>query len=73
MHFNFLTPEVWNGLVIGVILIGFALAILRLISDRDAYQRQQRRAAHQAENSAGQPSAEHPTHHNAQHDVTHTD
>lgn len=40
MYFDFLTPDVWNGLVIGTILIGGALAILRLVSDwtqRDAH------------------------------------
>ncbi len=31
--FQFLTPEVWDGLVWAVILIGGALAILRLYRD----------------------------------------
>jgi len=48
MHFDFMTHDVWDGLVIGVTLIGFALAVLRLISDREAYQREQRRTAHHA-------------------------
>lgn len=65
MHFDFLTPAVWDGLVIGVTLIGLALAVLRLISDRETYQRQQQRAAHDAENSADQPPAEHHTDHEA--------
>jgi hypothetical protein len=33
MHFNFMTPHVWNGLVLGTVIIGLALAILRLYSD----------------------------------------
>ncbi|MBN1681892.1 MAG: hypothetical protein JW966_16565 [Anaerolineae bacterium] len=33
MHLDFLTPEVWNGLVIGVVLIGLSLAFLRLYRD----------------------------------------
>jgi hypothetical protein len=33
MTFDFMTPDVWNGLVIGVILIGLALALLRLYRD----------------------------------------
>lgn len=33
MYLDFMSPDVWNGLVIGVVLIGLALAILRLITD----------------------------------------
>jgi hypothetical protein len=33
MHLDFLTPDVWNALLIGVVLIGLAFAILRLYSD----------------------------------------
>jgi len=33
MHLDFMTPDIWNGLVIGTILIGVSLAILRLMSD----------------------------------------
>ncbi len=33
MHLDFMTPDIWNGLVIGTILIGASLAILRLMSD----------------------------------------
>lgn len=61
MHFSFLTPEVWNGLVIGVTLIGAALAILRLIEDRQVYQRRQRRAAQQVKDSVSQPPADNHT------------
>jgi hypothetical protein len=38
MHLDFLTPDVWNGLVLGTILIGLALAALRLLRDWTAYQ-----------------------------------
>lgn len=38
MHLDFLTPDVWNGLVIGTILIGLAFAALRLLRDWTAYQ-----------------------------------
>lgn len=41
MSLDFMKPEIWDGLVIGVTLIGVALAILRLIDDRAAYQRKQ--------------------------------
>jgi hypothetical protein len=33
MTFDFMTPEVWNGLIIGVVLIGLSLALLRLYRD----------------------------------------
>lgn len=33
MYFDFLTPDVWNGLVLGVIIIGLSLAALRLFRD----------------------------------------
>lgn len=44
MHLDFLTPDVWNGLVIGTVLIGLALAALRLLRDRTAYQDARRRS-----------------------------
>jgi uncharacterized protein (DUF2062 family) len=44
MHFDFLTPDVWNGLVIGTILIGLAFAALRLLRDWTAYQDARRRS-----------------------------
>jgi hypothetical protein len=40
MHLNFMTPDVWNGLVIGSILIGLALAALRIMHDWSLYQKQ---------------------------------
>lgn len=44
MQLDFLTPDVWNGLVIGTILIGLALAVLRLLRDWTAYQDARRRS-----------------------------
>jgi hypothetical protein len=51
MHLEFMKPDIWDGLVIGVVLVGLALAVLRIISDRSAYRREQSRSkdeAHQA-------------------------
>lgn len=31
--FDFMTPQLWDGLVIAVVVIGLAFAILRLYSD----------------------------------------
>lgn len=39
MHLDFMKPDVWNGLVLGVVLIGLALAALRVLSDWTAFQR----------------------------------
>ncbi len=44
MHLDFMTPEVWNGLVIGVILIGAAFAVLRLLRDWNRHQLRQRQS-----------------------------
>jgi len=33
MRLDFMTPEVWDGLVLGVVVIGLAFAALRLIRD----------------------------------------
>ncbi|WP_162909982.1 hypothetical protein [Aggregatilinea lenta] len=33
MHFDFMKPEIWDGLVLAVIIIGLSLAALRLYSD----------------------------------------
>ena len=33
MRLDFLTPDIWDGLVIGIVLIGLAFAALRLYSD----------------------------------------
>jgi hypothetical protein len=43
MHLEFMTPEIWDGLVIGVVLVGLALAVLRIMNDRSAYRREQSR------------------------------
>jgi hypothetical protein len=43
MYLDFMTSDVWDALVIGVVLIGLSLAVLRIISDRTVYQRLQRR------------------------------
>ena len=53
MHLDFMTPDVWNGLVLGVVVIGLALAVLRLYSDyarrditRDRQTQQQHTSPH---------------------------
>ncbi len=33
MRLDFMTPEVWDGLVLGVVVIGLAFAVLRLYRD----------------------------------------
>jgi hypothetical protein len=33
MHLEFMTPDVWNGLVLGVVFIGLAFALLHLYRD----------------------------------------
>jgi hypothetical protein len=43
MHLEFMKPDIWDGLVIGVVLVGLALAVLRIMSDRSAYRREQSR------------------------------
>jgi len=52
MHFDFMTPALWDGLVIGTVLIGTSLAILRVISDRSVYSRRQRSSANGSPSSA---------------------
>lgn len=44
MRLDFMTPDIWDGLVVGVMFIGLSLAALRLIRDRAAYKRQQSHA-----------------------------
>ncbi len=46
MSLDFMKPDVWDGVVIGVTLIGVALAILRLMADRAFYQQQQPKSDH---------------------------
>jgi hypothetical protein len=43
MHFDFMTPDIWDGLVAGTVLIGLSLATLRIMQDRARYKRQQSR------------------------------
>jgi hypothetical protein len=38
MSLNFMKPDIWDGLVLGTVLIGLALAIVRVMSDRAAYK-----------------------------------
>ena len=40
MHLDFMKPEIWNGLVIGTVLVGLALAALRIMDDLKVYRRQ---------------------------------
>jgi hypothetical protein len=44
MHLEFMKPDIWDGLVIGVVLVGLALAVLRIIGDRSVYRREQSRS-----------------------------
>ena len=46
MEFNFMKPDIWDGLVLASILVGAALAVLRLLSDWTDYQRRQNRNTH---------------------------
>lgn len=43
MSLDFMKPDIWDGLVIGVVFIGLALAILRVMNDYRLYQHKQRR------------------------------
>ena len=51
MRLDFMTPEVWNGLVIGVTLIGLAFAVLRLLRDWDRYRWHKRHSDHRVSGS----------------------
>lgn len=42
LYLKFMTPDIWDALVIAVILIGMALAVLRLLKDYMLYQARQR-------------------------------
>jgi len=46
MHLDFMTPDVWNGLVLAVVLIGGAVAALELVNDYSRYKRKQARRPH---------------------------
>ena len=39
MYLEFMTRDVWDGLVIGVTLIGLALAVLQVLKDYQRYRR----------------------------------
>lgn len=41
MSFDFMKPDIWDGLVIAVTFVGIALAILCLMNDYTLYQRRQ--------------------------------
>ncbi len=51
MSLDFMKPDVWDGLVLGAVLIGLSLAILRLLRDRAAYRLEQEIQRRKAENS----------------------
>lgn len=57
---DFMTPEIWSGLVIGVTLVGIALAVLRLLNDWTTYQRrnQHRRASLQKSSEPIEPDGQ---------------
>lgn len=40
MSLEFMKPTVWDGLVIGITVIGLALAAIRLVKNRAAYRQQ---------------------------------
>ena len=39
MYLEFMTRDVWDGLVIGTTLIGLSLAVLQLLKDYQRYRR----------------------------------
>jgi hypothetical protein len=39
MHLDFMKPDIWDGLVLGTVLIGLSLAVLRLMDDLNVYRR----------------------------------
>ena len=53
MSFDFMKPDVWSGLVLGTVLIGLALAIVRLMSDRAAYKLEQELERRKAQQQTG--------------------
>ena len=52
MYLRFMTPDVWDGLVLGTTLIGSALAVVQLLRDRQHARRQRARAEQAAPNVA---------------------
>lgn len=63
MFFDFMTPDVWDGLVLGTIFIGLSLAVLRLISDRAVYKQEQKIRRWKAEHRPGEPEPHTETDH----------
>ncbi len=61
MHFDFMTPALWDGLVIGTVLIGTSLAILRLLSDRSVYDRHKRAETKASTHAKRSESSQSPT------------
>jgi hypothetical protein len=53
MSLNFMKPDIWDGLVLGTVLIGLALAIVRVMSDRAAYKLEQELKRRKAEQQTG--------------------
>jgi len=43
MSLDFMKPDIWDGLVFAVTLVGVAFAILRLMNDYSVYQRRRQR------------------------------
>ena len=43
MYLEFMTRDVWDGLVIGTTLIGLSLAVLQLLKDYQRYRRSTQR------------------------------
>lgn len=60
MRLDFMTPEVWNGLVIGVVLVGAAFAVLRLLRDWKRYQWRKQQSDRRADNLAASGQADSP-------------
>jgi len=60
IYLDFMKPAVWNALVLAVVFIGVALAILRLMKDRAAYDIKQRRQAMRNDTPPGLPSDSSP-------------
>lgn len=53
MYLDFMTHEVWNGLVIGVTLVGVAFAVLRLLRDWNLYRLRRQWSDRPANRSSG--------------------
>jgi hypothetical protein len=58
-YLDFMTPDIWDGLVIGVILVGVALAILRLYADRARYLAKQKKRPARDDNQTSEQTDHH--------------